>query len=438
MKNATARSWGRFPACDQHLHSVEWRADLESTSIRLANTFGDTLVFGNGRSYGDSCLAVSDNVLHTRALDRLISADWASGVIKAEAGITLGQILDICIPQGWFLPVTPGTKFVTLGGAVANDVHGKNHHVKGTFGRHVKTLGLIRSREGRMVCSTNMNAEYFSATVGGLGLSGIIEWVEIQLSPIKASQINTCVQRFDSIDDFFSLSNELDHCNEYSVAWVDCLATGDRTGRGVFIAGNHAEYGSLEIAASRKITIPVTPPFSVVNKLSLNCMNELYWRRHPATRKSVRTSYDPFFYPLDSINSWNRAYGTNGFQQYQCVIPEADAPYVIRRLLEVISSFGEGSFLAVLKRCGDIASPGLLSFPMSGTSLALDFPQHKNLAPLFDTLDSIVAESNGRLYPAKDAHMSASQFKIDYPNWEVVERLRDPILKSKFWKRVTL
>jgi len=371
-----------------------------------------------------------------RSLDRFIHTDWQRGIVIAEAGVTLGEILAIAIPQGWFLPVTPGTQFATLGGAIANDVHGKNHHLRGTFGNHVRHFGLLRHDQELLTCSASENVELFAATIGGLGLTGVITWAEIQLMPIQSSQIDSTLVRFNNLSEFFSLSAELDHQHEYSVAWIDCLAKGANTGRGVFIVGDHARYGTLEVCERSKKQVPLTPPVSLINNLSLHAFNEAYWRVHPIQRTRKRVSYDPFFYPLDSILHWNRIYGRKGFQQYQCVIPDIDAEKAMQELLVAIADSGQGSFLAVLKRCGDIKSPGLLSFPQAGTSLALDFPQKAALMPLFKRLDAIVSDAGGRLYPAKDAHMSGDEFRKAYPEWEKLEALRDPTLMSHFWKRV--
>jgi len=416
-----------------------WLDELPKHLDRVIGDYRSSLPYGNGRSYGDSCLAASDQVLHMRSLDRLIEADWATGVIKVEAGITLAEVLAVAIPQGWFLPVTPGTQFATVGGAIANDVHGKNHHVRGTFGRHVLSFGLLRHGEPQMTCAPGTNAPLFSASIGGLGLTGIIHWAQIQLMPIRASQIDTSTVRFANLAEFFALSAELDDHHEYSVAWIDCLAKGADTGRGVFIIGDHAQYGSLEVGQRKKLSVPLTPPVSLVNKLSLSAFNNLYWRVHPSQRTRGRSAYEPFFYPLDRVLHWNRIYGRRGFQQYQCVVPQASAEPAMAELLRAIADAGQGSFLAVLKRCGDLRSPGLLSFPMPGTSLALDFPQSEQLENVvFPRLDDIVRAAGGRLYPAKDAHMSGADFRQAYPAWERLEALRDPSLMSRFWSRVIL
>jgi FAD/FMN-containing dehydrogenase len=432
-------SWGRYPAFAQQGHSCYWRDDLSAALGHLVERYGSTLVYANGRSYGDSCLAVSDQVLHSRGLSRFIAVDWSTGVVVAEAGVTLAEVLEIAIPQGWFLQVTPGTQFVTLGGAVANDVHGKNHHVRGTFGGHVKRFQLIRSDQAPQICSAQEHPELFRATIGGLGLTGVMAWVELQLMPICSSQIQVGSTRFNSLQEFFQLSNEYDSQHEYTVAWIDCLAKGKSLGRGIFMFGDHAPEGTLQVSRKAKLGVPITPPFSLINPISLRLFNAAYFHKHPATLRQAQMSYEPFFYPLDGIQNWNRIYGKRGFQQYQCVIPTQNAEAAVRELLATIAVSGGGSFLVVLKRCGDVASPGLLSFPMPGVSLALDFPQHNHLNfKIFARMDAIVRQANGRLYPAKDAHMSPEDFRRFYPEWLTVEALRDPGLYSRFWKRVTL
>lgn len=432
------QSWGNYPYHPQGAHAVHWRDDVAGRFANLAQQFGSTLPFGNGRSYGDSCLAASDQVLALRGLNRFIGADWRNGILRAEAGVTLEEVLQIAVPRGWFLAVTPGTQYVTLGGAVANDVHGKNHHRRGTFGAHITRFGLLRSDSGLLECSTHEHPDLFAATIGGLGLTGIILWVELQLLPIRSSRVVSTSMRFNNLDEFFSLSSEHDSRHEYTVAWIDCLARDKKIGRGIFTLGDHAADESFQLPAKKKIGVPLTPPFSLVNSLSLKAFNTLYYHRHPQATVRKIVDYDSFFYPLDSIAQWNKMYGTSGFQQYQCVIPEADAAAAIRQLLDVIATSGAGSFLAVLKRCGAAKSPGLLSFPLPGVSLALDFPQRAAVnKKLFQQLDNIINEVGGRLYPAKDAHMAGADFRRAYPAWQQVEALRDPALLSRFWQRVT-
>jgi FAD/FMN-containing dehydrogenase len=326
---------------------------------------------------------------------------------------------------------------VTLGGAVANDVHGKGHHVAGTFGRYVRKMQLLRSDEGWVECSPELRSELFAATVGGLGLTGVILAVELQLRRVTSSDIAQRSIRFGNLEEFFALSAEYDHAHEYTAAWVDCLASGEQAGRGHYWAGDHAEGGRLEPEAPGFLSMPFDPPVSLVNGLSLRVFNTLYYHRQRRKIVDSRVSYGPFFHPLDGIGRWNRLYGKRGFQQYQCVIPKGNGKEVITAIMAEIARNGAGSFLAVLKQCGDLVSPGLLSFPLPGVSLALDFPQREANTALFAKLDDLVHEAKGRLYPAKDAHMRAEHFQRAYPAWTEVERLRDPKLLSRFWKRVT-
>ena len=411
-------SWGRYPYYPQNLSAVRWPEDVVRRMSEMPNMSKETtLAFGMGRSYGDSCLAVSNSVLSMRGMNHILAADWERGVIKAHAGLTLNELIAVILPRGWFLPVTPGTCFVTLGGAVANDVHGKNHLTKGTFGCHVRELTLYRSDEGEVVCSLAERQELFAATIGGLGLTGVILTVELQLRRIETSQIQQHSIKFNDLEEFFDLSNEFDSQHEYSVAWIDCLATGKHTGRGHYILGDHASKGALEPAKISSIKMPFDPPFSFVNKASLSAFNALYYHRQMHKTKKNLVNYAPFFYPLDRVLQWNKMYGRKGFQQYQCVIPKDQSREVVRELLQAIAKSGMGSFLVVLKQFGERLSPGLLSFPMPGTTLALDFPQREpEISNLFETLDSLVQETGGRLYPAKDAHLSPTHFKQSYPD----------------------
>lgn len=432
-------SWGRYPHHPQAPHFARWPDEVSPQLAAMTSAgVGSTLAFGCGRSYGDSCLAESGHVLAMQNMDRVLHANWETGVVLAQSGLTLAALIRLALPHGWFLPVTPGTKFVTLGGAVANDVHGKNHHVMGTWGRHVKNLVIYRSDEGAMECSPSKRADLFAATVGGLGLTGVILAVELQLRRVASSDIEQCSIRFGGFDEFFELSKAHDASHEYTVAWIDCLARGKHAGRGLYVAGNHAGQGPIALAPFSGAKLPVNPPFSLVNSWSLRAFNTLYYHRQRSKEVTSQVGYDPFFYPLDRLQQWNRMYGRAGFQQYQCVVPSANAPEVMRDVMREISNSSSGSFLAVLKQCGELASPGLLSFPLQGVSLALDFPQRDQANKrLFEKLDALVHEASGRLYPAKDAHMSAAHFQQAYPQWEKVEALRDPQLLSRFWKRVT-
>lgn len=442
MTSCKLQSWGRYPHRPQQALAVSWPEDVPRAIQDLISRNGglsSTLAFGNGRSYGDSCLAESDHVLWMRRMDRILTADWERGIIRAQAGMTLAELIQIALPRGWFLPVTPGTKFVTLGGAVANDVHGKNHHVMGTIGCHIERLGIYRSDEGEVECSATHRPNLFAATIGGLGLTGVMLWVELRLRRITSSDMEQRSFQFGCLNEFFDLSEQYDSLHEYTVAWVDCAARGAHLGRGRYFVANHAADGPLVLAPVRRRGMPFDPPVSLINKWSLRSFNAIYYCQHSQkSGTSMRVNYDPYFYPLDALLEWNRIYGRKGFQQYQCVIPEAVAREAVKKILDAIAHSGAGSFLSVLKRCGAVKSPGVLSFPAPGITLALDFPQHERTNQhLFQRLDALIHDAGGRLYPAKDAHMSAIHFQHAYPRWKEVEALRDPILMSQFWKRVT-
>lgn len=425
-------SWGRYPFQEQSGIDLHWMPHTLPASI------GPLLPQGNARSYGDSCMLKEGTVLSTRFMRRFISFDTESGIMRCEAGVTLADILSVAEPQGWFLPVTPGTKFVTVGGAIANDVHGKNHHVEGTFGSHVLQFELLRSDGSTRVCSAQKNADWYAATIGGLGLTGFITWAEIKLKKVANSGINAENIKYQNLTEFFQLSEESEQEYEYTVAWVDCLASGSKLGRGHFTRGNHAR--PVQPSPSRKglpLSMPIDPPVSLVNSLSLQAFNWLYYNRQ-LDRVSYQTMhYDPFFYPLDHIHNWNRMYGPSGFLQYQCVIPMQHSEAAITELLQRIGQANYGSFLAVLKVFGDVPSPALLSFPRPGTTLALDFPYKGNKTmQLFNQLDDVVVQAGGALYPAKDAHMKAEHFQSFYPNAKKLEQFKDPEITSSFWQRV--
>lgn len=427
------QSWGRYPTSS---HDI---APLVDVTNRLPEFKGYALPYGNGRSYGDSCQNPGGTLLLTRGLDRFISFDPASGTLCCQSGVTLAEILDVVVPQGWFLPVTPGTRHVTVGGAIANDVHGKNHHRAGNFGHHVTGFELLRSDGERLWCAPGDLTGLFEATVGGLGLTGVITCAELRMKRIPGPWMETESTRFDGLDDFFALSRQSSANHEYTVAWIDCLAPPKSLGRGHFLCGNHASCLSdfRPAEPSSKFSIPVTPPFSLVNKLTLRPFNFLYYHRQRQRRRREAMHYAPYFYPLDGIRDWNRIYGPRGFLQHQCVLPPVNAQDAIAELLREIRRSGSGSFLAVLKEFGNIPSLGLLSFPRAGTTLALDFPNTgPDVFKLLDRLDAIVSSAEGAIYPAKDARMSGSHFRKAFPEWERFQCYIDPRFSSGFWRRV--
>lgn len=391
------------------------------------------IAHGLGRSYGDVALNADGTLLLTRGLDRFISFDRASGVLRAEAGVSLDEILQLVVPQGWFLAVSPGTRFVTLAGAVANDVHGKNHHGAGTFGCHVRSFELLRSDGTRRVCSAGQHAGWFAATVGGLGLTGLLTWVEIQLLPIAGPCLWVVNRRFGHLREYWALDAELGARHAYSVAWVDCL----NGGRGIYSAADFAAAASTPplLRPARRRRMPLDPPVSLVNGLSLRAFNAAYFRRRIAPQGLQH--FDAFFYPLDAVLEWNRIYGRHGFYQYQCVLPPAAMRDAADDLLKCISRSGQGSFLAVFKTFGERRSPGLLSFPRPGATLALDFPNRgESTLALFRELDAIVAAAGGALYAAKDARMPAGLFRSGYPRLDEFRPFVDPAFSSSLWRRL--
>lgn len=435
MTRDTYQSWGRLPFDRQTAIEVADR------SASLPHIEGKTfLPYGNGRSYGDSCLNEGGVLLDCRGLNRVIAFDSEQGVLRCEAGMLISDILEMIVPAGWFLPVTPGTKFVTVGGAIANDVHGKNHHVRGTFGCHVRSFELLRTDGRRLSCSPRDNAEWFGATIGGLGLTGLITWAEIQLMPIGSAAIDQETIRFGSLDEFVALSEESDATFEYSVAWVDSLASGDALGRGLFIRGNHAN--DPDVSRPRRsqprISVPFAMPVSLVNRASLTLFNAAYYRKQLRKAHCARVHYDPFFYPLDSIGGWNKLYGPSGMLQHQCLVPMDGGVETISRMLRHSQKAGMGSFLTVLKAFGDVPSPGLLSFPQPGLTLTLDFPNGgAKTRALLQDLDDMVRQVSGRVNPYKDASMSAESYQAFFPNWQQLIPFIDPAFSSSFWRRVT-
>jgi len=435
MSRAIGQSWGRYPRVEQRIIPVLDR----NGALPLPSDGGTVLAHGNGRSYGDSCLNPGATLLTSRNLDRFIDFDPATGVVRCEAGVTLANILDIALPRGWFLPVTPGTRYATVGGAIGNDVHGKNHHRAGTFCHHVRCIELLRSDGSRQQLTPADSSGLFAATAGGLGLTGFITWVELQLRRVPGPWIETESIRFDNLDEFFELSRDSAEGFEYTVAWIDCLAKGANLGRGHFLRGDHAP-GDAQAAtpsSAPRRSMPLVPPVSLVNRLTLRPFNTLYYWRQPARHARQTSHYQSYFYPLDGINHWNRMYGPRGFLQHQCVLPPATARDATAALLAEIARSGRGSFLAVLKEFGDRPSPGLMSFPRPGTTLALDFPNDgPDLLKMLDRLDRIVSDAGGAVYPAKDARMSGALFRQAYPAWEAFSRFIDPRFSSGFWRRV--
>jgi len=394
------------------------------------------LARGCGRSYGDSCLNEGGTLVDTTRLDRLIAFDRVNGIVRCEAGATVERLLDAIVPAGWFLPVTPGTRCITIGGAIANDVHGKNHHRAGTFGCHVRAFELLRSDGSRVECSPSRNADLFAATIGGLGLTGLITWAEFGLRALVSAMLDAETIRFHGVDEFLALSSESSETFEHTVAWVDATSRGGAFGRGLFMRANHAQVAGPLVPASGALRLAI--PFDIPvarTRTVVRAFNAAHFHGSRLGRR--RTHLQPFFYPLDALAGWNRLYGRGGFVQHQCVVAPAHARGAVVALLDAITASGEASFLSVLKVFGDRPSPGLLSFPRPGVTLALDFPMRgERTLALLDRLDAIVMEAGGAIYPAKDARMSRETFARSFPRLEAFTRHVDPAFSSSFWRRV--
>jgi FAD/FMN-containing dehydrogenase len=427
-------SWGRYPKLFAEVRPLFWKEDFPA-SIAPGTKM---LAVGMGRSYGDVCLLQHGTLLTTPNLDRLISFDAQTGLLRCEAGVTLAEILDFAVPRGWFLPVSPGTKYVTVGGAIANDIHGKNHHVAGTFGLHTPRFELVRSDGTQVVCSATENPEWYAATIGGMGLTGLISWAELQLRPIVSRRIRYRSTKFVGLEEFVALSQASAH-KEYSVAWIDCVAQGRNFARGRFLQGEHDENpGPLAPLAKPKVALPFDLPAFALSRATVGSFNTLYYHKQMSKQRAGLIDYEPFFYPLDRILQWNRLYGKHGLLQFQCVLPWESGTMGMTQLLKAITASGLASFLAVIKVFGDAVSPGIMSFPVPGITLALDFPVRREVSfDLLDRLADITAEFGGRMYPAKDACMSAAHFQQFYPQWEQWAAYIDPEFSSSFWQRVT-
>ncbi|WII71836.1 FAD-binding oxidoreductase [Bdellovibrio sp. 22V] len=427
-------SWGLYPKAQEQVFK-----NISSRFSKLPTSGLACLPRGLGRSYGDSCLNDHGLLIGTSYLNHFIDFDQNTGKIICESGVSFDEILKVVLPTGWFLPVTPGTKYVTVGGAIANDVHGKNHHRAGNFGHHVLKFELLKSSGERLICSRESNSDLFFATIGGLGLTGFITWAEFKLTKIQSSWIHQQQIQFNSLADFFSLSQESERDFEFTVSWVDCVNSKDI--RGIFIRGNFGEIEKDRYRLHKEPgmkRVPFFLPKITLNSLSVRAFNELYYRKNLSSNKKNSIHYDPFFYPLDSIHHWNKIYGRRGFLQYQFVIPyKDDQGAALYEIFDILKKSQMGSFLAVLKTFGSIPSEGMLSFPKEGVTLALDFPNHgEKLLKVLSKCDEIVKSVQGAVYPAKDARMSKESFAAFYPRLSEFEKHIDPKFSSSFWRRV--
>jgi len=400
---------------------------------------GSLLGFGNGRSYGDSCLNDLGALIDMRTHNRIVGFDPQTGLLEAQAGVLLSDVMAHCAPQGWFPAVVPGTQFVTIGGAIANDIHGKNHHRAGTFGCHVESFSLLRSDGEIRHCSASSNADLFAATIGGMGLTGLVLSATIRLMRVPSLSIEQQATPFRNLEAFFALAPEADRTSTYAVAWIDQLASGSRAGRGVMLAGNHAADGDFTTSQpGGSLRVPFQPPIGVLNRPFIKLFNVAYgWKQGRSARSTV--GYQSYFFPLDGVRDWNRLYGPRGLLQHQSVVPEDAAHEAVPALLQAGRDAGHASFLTVLKRFGARSSPGLLSLARPGYTLTLDFPDRgASTRKLFERLDAIAIDAGGAVNPYKDARMSAAVFERSFPNWRALEDLRDPAFLSDFWRRTAL
>lgn len=421
-------SWGRLDTTEHHVITI-----YHSSELRPPPT-GSALPTGLGRSYGDVGLNAGNTLWQMQTLDRLIAFDPQSGVLTCQAGVNLGTIQQLMSPRGWRMPVTPGTQWVTVGGAIANDVHGKNHHRQGSLGAHLRRIVLWRTDGEIIECGPHLCSDWWAATVGGLGLTGVIVEADIQLEAVPGPWIEVETLPFSNLDEFFLLSNQSEAHWEHTVAWVDC---GHRPGRGALFRGNAVAHGPQSSLSEQSWRIPLTPPFSLVNRVSSAAFNELYFSFHRLRQGKRVVHYQPFFYPLDSVSNWNRLYGPRGFYQYQCVLPRNSGLQALQAILHTVGRRGQASPLTVLKTFGSHPPVGMLSFAQPGVTLAIDFPnQGPTTLKLLDDLDLIVQQSGGKLYPAKDARMPRQLFEQTYPRLADFLNYRDPGISSSLSRRL--
>lgn len=426
---STISGWGNYPTATSFLMRPEKYKDIK------INDHFPLIARGYGRSYGDAAINNDHYVMLMQRMNRMLKFESETGLLTAEAGTSLAEILEIFVPRGWFLPVTPGTKYCSLGGCVAADVHGKNHHVDGTFSKHVRAIELMLPDGTTQRCSPENQKELFWATVGGMGLTGIITELTLQLIPVESAYMR--VQHFPAknLEEAMDILSKDSQQFRYSVAWIDCLARGNELGRSIVMNGNHAKLDELpksiknplNIKEAKKHNLPFNLPSGALNSLTIKAFNSLYYRFQSGKKEPFIIDYDRYFYPLDAITNWNRLYGKKGFVQYQVAFPTETSLDGLKKLLEELSLSNRPSFLAVLKKFGP-QGEGLLSFPFEGYTLALDIPNSDaQLMPFLDHLDDIVLQYKGRIYLAKDARLSAERFRQMYPRLEEFQKLKSKI-----------
>jgi decaprenylphospho-beta-D-ribofuranose 2-oxidase len=404
-------NWNNYPVVEAQEVSFDFQKELV---VKLAHS---SIPHGNGRCYGDASLYT--DVINTLRFDKILAFNEQHGIITCQSGVLLSDLLQIIVPRGWFLPVTPGTKFITVGGAVASDVHGKNHHVDGAFSRYIVSMAVLTGTGETMKCSKDLNADLFWATCGGMGLTGVILEVQFRLKRIQSSYIRQKQIKASNLDEVMALFDANTE-STYSVAWIDCLKSGKHFGRSILMLGDHATTDETpsdnKLSAKEKslVTIPFYFPSFVLNGHSMKIFNALIYAKNYKKEMNSVVHYDGFFYPLDSILEWNKIYGKKGFVQYQFVLPFDKSKEGLKNILARINKMGMASFLAVLKLFGE--QDDLISFPMKGYTLALDFPIRPGLFEFLDELDQVVAGYGGRIYLSKDARMKKEIFWNTYPH----------------------
>lgn len=408
--------WGRYPVIESD--SLPF-SNIEKLKSHVRNKIS-LIPYGNGRSYGDS--ALSKKHLKMQQLNRILDFDPSTGLLICEAGVLLSDIIKTFLPRGWFPKVTPGTKLITVGGAIASDVHGKNHHIEGCFSQCVKSFDLLLTNGNAITCSRDENAEWFHATCAGMGLTGVILKASIHLKAVESQWINQTTIKTQNLEDTFQ-AFEIHAAKPYSVAWIDCLGKGETLGRSLLMLGDFSDDGDLNYSPKSKINLPFNFPWWALNKFTVKLFNNFYYHRITKPISQKKVGIDSFFYPLDTIENWNRIYGSNGFTQFQFILPKEQSLQGLKEILEKISNAGMGSFLAVLKLYGP-SNDNWLSFPMKGYSLALDFKMQPKLIPFIDELCNIVVAYDGRIYLAKDALIKKETFEQGYPKLNKFRQFR--------------
>ena len=416
-------SWGRFPSIKSNSLSLN---DKELIN-RILEDNREFIPYGNGRSYGDS--ALNKNIIYCKPHNYFLNFNRNNGVLHCQSGVLLCDILKIFVPKGWFLKITPGTKLITVGGAIASDIHGKNHHLEGCFSECVKEFNLLLPNGIVKTCSQTRNKELFRATCGGMGLTGIILDTKICLRRINSKYINQTTIKTKNLFETFEAFDKYSHM-PYSVAWIDCLATGNKIGKSLLMVGDFANDGYLNFKEKKKIKIPFNFPSFVLNTQSVKIFNWLYYNKSSFKNHTQKVDMNSFFYPLDAVKDWNKIYGKNGFTQYQFILPKEKSFEGLHEILNTIAINGKGSFLAVLKLYGKENS-NYLSFPMEGYSLALDFKIESGLFDFLKSLDKIVLKYHGRIYLAKDVRVTKQTFEKGYPHIDKFREIRKKYKMNK-------